>query len=324
MNKCRNVVALAVVSLLFAAKVSSQDSLASGVDDEQFVEEEATPPDGFAAADAAARAEAAATDAERSAADAQATAEALAFTDVPLARDHAPLFRTLQDIDVVRCPASDAYPHGDQDGEAVQSPRATVPARSMFWKEREYADTIRIRFRRWGDPEEGADVDYRVLLNGPNNSYTWCVAKQDISAATEEVERWGYGAFGSAITIPFKLRPKSGESPFNFGADASLSAGFGVYVESPSDVRMMLLMAAGISAVDVPVEGQSDDSRPAFSLAVGFGVQFGDTVGVGLMVGWDWIGEGGSEWDYQGRTWVGLALGATFASAGDETSGPRN
>jgi hypothetical protein len=141
-------------------------------------------------------------------------------------------------------------------------------------------------------------------------------------AAEPYNELWGLPdlAFG-VLVVPIKLRLGTGDDRNTaFTTDVSLAGALDMSrpFRGSSNWRLHVPIFAGVGAVDIePRESRLMESRnvPALSLGIGLGIS-GYGGGAGVVVGWDIInGNSGDDsigWDYQGRAWIGISIGATF------------
>ena len=130
---------------------------------------------------------------------------------------------------------------------------------------------------------------------------------------------WGF------LTLPLKLRfdnDKGGR--FNFEQNLNFGLTFGgkhQYV-SKNDISFNYL--AGISVVNVPLNnamtGSEATSTAGFSFSLGGMFQI-DKFQIGAYIGKDFAGDHANQFVYQGKTWLGIAIGISLFGEGKTTAG---
>ncbi|SEO08238.1 hypothetical protein SAMN05192574_105236 [Mucilaginibacter gossypiicola] len=161
---------------------------------------------------------------------------------------------------------------------------------------------------QWANYKEFAikpDVFNRSCLAyyGPKTDFTWGV-----------------------MTLPIKLRFGNGkERQFSFEEKLNLGfvAGVRKQIESTVPQSINYIGGFGISNVRTDSLSQKSNKSPAGTSAGAFSFNVGvlyayDNFQIGAFIGADYIpGSLGRDWKYQGRPWVGLAIGISLFSRND-------
>jgi hypothetical protein len=111
------------------------------------------------------------------------------------------------------------------------------------------------------------------------------------------------------LVIPFKLR----FNPGSISPGTALGPYIGYKLGSDSNLFTSIvttLSLAGVSLNDV----NSQNVKNVLGLTYGGGVilNFNNKIQVGAILGADYIGEQGKDWNYQNKLWLSIAIGFTF------------
>lgn len=171
--------------------------------------------------------------------------------------------------------------------------------------------TDKVYIGPWANYKEFAikpDIFNRSCLAyyGPKTDFTWGV-----------------------MTLPIKLRFGNGKDrQFSFEEKLNLGfvAGIRKQIESTLPQSVNFIGGFGISNVRTDSLSQKSGKSPAGTSAGAFSFNVGvlyayDNFQIGAFVGADYIpGSLGRDWKYQGRPWVGLAIGISLFSRNDTSA----
>lgn len=131
------------------------------------------------------------------------------------------------------------------------------------------------------------------------------------------------------MTLPIKVRFGNGkERYFDFEENLNLGFTFGYQRQIHSRVKQSfnILGGVGISRVtfnedDRPDPTSTEETAAALMLSIGSLYQY-ETFQVGVFFGTDLIpGSTGNKWDFQGKPWLGIAIGVSlFTNSKEKTS----
>ncbi|WP_183562244.1 hypothetical protein [Mucilaginibacter sp. SP1R1] len=134
---------------------------------------------------------------------------------------------------------------------------------------------------------------------------------------------WGF------LTLPVKMRfdnNKGGRFDFEQNLNFGLTFGDKHQLVSTSDISLNYLL--GLSVVNVPLDNAtpatattpatSATSTAAVSTSGGFMFQY-DKFQIGAFLGWDFAGAHANEFKYQGKPWIGFAIGISLFGEGKTT-----
>ncbi|AMR31531.1 hypothetical protein A0256_08880 [Mucilaginibacter sp. PAMC 26640] len=166
----------------------------------------------------------------------------------------------------------------------------------------------------------GKWANYKEFAMSPEDFNSSCIAYY----GTKTEFTWG------VMTLPIKLRPGNGSSRF-FSYEESLNLGFvfGWRQQLKGKVKHSInyLMGVGIANVKTDSLSQKSGISPAGASAAAFSVNAGvlyahNNFQIGFFVGKDHIpGSQGRDWKYQGKPWIGLAVGISLFSDTDSQGG---
>jgi hypothetical protein len=217
-------------------------------------------------------------------------------------------------------PAVDAVPEVlpmcDPANPAQQNCRRLPPRQSRFVVLASGETNVLIRFSPWRDNDSHSRV-LQDIYNGPQDEYTWCARRSELARTTRRARQPGARFVTDAILIPFKLRPGWRDLQFDFTADVGIAVALGIGGDVTRNFSLSAVGAIGTSMIKYSV-GDEDQSRAALTLALGFTAQI-HGVDIGLLVGWDQLAAGARNWDYHGKTWLGISIGVNLFQS-DTTS----
>jgi len=135
---------------------------------------------------------------------------------------------------------------------------------------------------------------------------------------------WGF------LTMPLKLRfdnknKETGLPAGHFGFEQNLNFGvsFGGKHQFVSTNDISLNYLLGVSVVNVPLNNATDGnpatSAQAVSLSAGLMFQY-DKFQIGAFLGKDFTSEHAKDFLYQGKTWLGIAVGVSLFGEGKTTA----
>ena len=129
---------------------------------------------------------------------------------------------------------------------------------------------------------------------------------------------WGF------LTLPVKMRfDNSKMGRFNFEQNLNFGLTFGDKHQfvSTSDVSLNTLV--GLDVVNVPLNNAtattSASSTTAVSTSIGVMLQY-DKFQMGVFLGTDFAGAHANQFDYQGKPWLGFAIGVSLFGESQTTS----
>ena len=129
---------------------------------------------------------------------------------------------------------------------------------------------------------------------------------------------WGF------LTLPVKMRfdnSKGGRFDFEQNLNFGLTFGDKHQLISTNDVSLNYLL--GLSVVNVPLNDATPQhtatSTAAISTSIGLMFQY-DKFQIGAFLGQDFAGAHANQFNYQGKPWIGFAIGVSLFGEGKTTS----
>ncbi|TWJ01444.1 hypothetical protein JN11_01595 [Mucilaginibacter frigoritolerans] len=169
-----------------------------------------------------------------------------------------------------------------------------------------------------------ADLEY---VNSWGNGWSFFMSAQDFSANSVVFYPTSYTFTWGFLTLPIKLRFDNSLSGgrFNFEQNLNfgLTAGIKQQLQRIDDVSLNYL--GGLSVVNVPLNNASTapagtaTSTAAVSLSGGVMFQYAKFQ-MGVFIGWDFAGDHAYQFSYQGRPWLGFAIGLSLFGASQTTA----
>jgi len=169
-----------------------------------------------------------------------------------------------------------------------------------------------------------ADLEY---VNSWGNGWSFFMSAQDFSANAVAFYPTSYTFTWGFLTLPIKLRFDNSLSGgrFNFEQNLNfgLTAGIKQQLQRIDDVSLNYL--GGLSVVNVPLNNASTapagtaTSTAAVSLSGGVMFQYAKFQ-MGVFIGWDFAGDHAYQFSYQGKPWLGFAIGLSLFGASQTTA----
>ncbi len=169
-----------------------------------------------------------------------------------------------------------------------------------------------------------ADLEY---VNSWANGWSFFMSAQDFSANAVVIYPKSYTFTWGFLTLPIKMRFDNSLSGgrFNFEQNLNfgLTAGIKQQLQRIDDVSLNYL--GGLSVVNVPLNNASTapagtaTSTAAVSLSGGVMFQYAKFQ-MGVFLGWDFAGDHAYQFSYQGRPWLGFAIGLSLFGASQTTA----
>jgi len=121
--------------------------------------------------------------------------------------------------------------------------------------------------------------------------------------------RYHSGVDYGALVIPFKLR----FNPGSVSPGVALGPYIGYKLGSRSNTYTSFIATLGLTGVSLN-DVNSENVRNVMGLTYGGGViiNVNNKFQVGALIGADYIGAQGKDWDYQNKPWISMAIGFTF------------
>jgi hypothetical protein len=157
-----------------------------------------------------------------------------------------------------------------------------------------------------------------------------------LSDFSEGIYPYGFKFTWGFLTIPLKLRfdnkNKSTGAPdgrFNFEQNLNFGVTFGAKQQLVNKRDVAFNYLAGVSVVNVPLRDTLSKtgvslpagSAQAISISVGCMFQY-DKFQIGLFGGKDFTGSSAGKFAYQGKSWLGIAIGVSLFGEGSTTKDP--
>lgn len=168
-----------------------------------------------------------------------------------------------------------------------------------------------------------ADLEY---VNSWANGWSFFMSAQDFAANAEVIYPKSYTFTWGFLTLPVKMRfDNSIGGRFNFEQNLNfgLTAGIKQQLQRVDDVSLNYL--GGLSVVNVPLNNASTapsgtaTSTSAVSLSTGVMFQY-TKFQMGIFLGWDFAGDHAYQFSYQGKPWIGFAIGLSLFGQNQTTS----
>lgn len=180
---------------------------------------------------------------------------------------------------------------------------------------------------RLDNPADAADqaaiYDELAYLDSWANGWLFFISAKDFSDncvliyPSSHKFTWGF------LTLPVKMRfdnSKGGRFDFEQNLNFGLTFGDKHQLVSTSDISLNYLL--GLSVVNVPLNDAtattSATSTAAVSTSIGLMLQY-DKFQIGAFFGRDFAGAHANQFDYQGKPWLGFAIGISLFGEGKTT-----
>ncbi len=161
------------------------------------------------------------------------------------------------------------------------------------------------------------------LVNGTNDHFYYCIKKEEHEGS--QVRKRYYMGWRSrkvnvgVLAIPFKIRPRIGDTPADFTGDFTLGSTVGLSIRTSRYNRHYLnfSLAGGLTFVNVDsstTDGYVSTTAKWSALSPGLAVVY-DLSGfqLGIVIGSDFVGGyPGSMWRYNNNLWYSIGVGYQF------------
>ncbi len=165
---------------------------------------------------------------------------------------------------------------------------------------------------------EAAKMDNLAFLDSWSNRWTFFLPATAFSQnkvipiyTRSDTFTWGF------LSLPLKMRFGNSRGPFDFEQNLQfgITAGDKHQFAKTADVSINYL--GGVSVVNVPLKDST--STTAVSFSAGSMFQYGKFQ-VGVFVGVDLAGSKSAQFNYQGKPWIGIAIGVSLFGEGQTTA----
>ncbi len=125
---------------------------------------------------------------------------------------------------------------------------------------------------------------------------------------------------GGQLTLPFKIRKNEAHKTFRLTTDVTLGGyvGYTRRLSEKRDFYLTIPFTAGLTFINITDsntsfqrEEASADVVPGLSWSTGLVLQL-DKYNVGLLLGKDYAGDVGDQWEYHGKWWWSFGVGFVF------------
>jgi len=122
---------------------------------------------------------------------------------------------------------------------------------------------------------------------------------------------WGF------LSLPIKMRFGNSKGPFDFEQNLQFGITAGDKHQFAKTADESINYLAGVSVVNVPLKDST--STTAVSLSIGSMFQYGKFQ-IGLFGGVDLAGSKAAQFNYQGKPWIGVAIGVSLFGEGQTSA----
>lgn len=155
-----------------------------------------------------------------------------------------------------------------------------------------------------------------AYIDSWGNNMQFFISLKDFNDKCESIYPHKKGFTWGFLTLPIKARFGNSKAPFTFEEKINFGISAGVKWQHVNKVYSASNLLGGVSVGGVKID--KDNSASALSLSVGYMYQY-DKFQIGLFTGVDFIDKSaGVSWGYQGKPWVGFAIG--FSLFGETNS----
>jgi hypothetical protein len=188
-----------------------------------------------------------------------------------------------------------------------------------------------------GDTNPAVAFDQLAYLDSWANGWQFYMSAKDFSDNCTMIYPHSLGFTWGFLTLPLKLRFDNPQQPggeFNFEQNLNFGLTMGLKQQwiSTTDVSMNYLV--GISVVDVPLNnavpasstqpaGVPATSTTAVSTSLGAMFQY-SKFQIGIFGGLDFAGQHADQFPFQGRFWLGFAIGVSLFGEGQTSASKQN
>lgn len=173
---------------------------------------------------------------------------------------------------------------------------------------------------------EGANPVHYPISN--LNGKILCIPKDEFDKISKtpiysvSFKRWkNYQITAGQLTLPFKLRPKTGDKKFQMTTDVTIGAYGGIRkrISKTSPTYLTIPVVLGLSFINVNENtttntGTADFKSgitPGWTWATGLVIQT-NRLNLGFVFGSDYASGYDDDWIYHGKTWYSFAIGYSF------------
>ncbi|MGZ3873129.1 MAG: hypothetical protein ACXVJD_09445 [Mucilaginibacter sp.] len=171
--------------------------------------------------------------------------------------------------------------------------------------------------------DQAAIYDELAYLDSWANGWLFFISAKDFSDNCVLIYPSGDKFTWGFLTLPVKIRfdnSKGGRFDFEQNLNFGLTFGDKHQLVSTSDISLNYLL--GLSIVNVPLDDatptSSATSTAAVSTSIGLMLQY-DKFQIGAFLGNDFAGAHASQFKYQGKPWLGFAIGISLFGEGKTT-----
>jgi len=128
------------------------------------------------------------------------------------------------------------------------------------------------------------------------------------------------GITGGQITLPFKIRRHRENHTFRLTTDVTLGGyvGYTKRLSKSKDYSLTVPLTAGLTFINLNTNNtalsrleEQAEVVPGLSWSTGVILQL-EKYSLGLLVGKDYAGDVGNEWEYHGKLWWSFGIGFVF------------
>ncbi|OWK71501.1 hypothetical protein [Pedobacter sp. AJM] len=150
------------------------------------------------------------------------------------------------------------------------------------------------------------------------NNMQFFISLKDFNDKCESIYPHKKGFTWGFLTLPIKARFGNSKAPFTFEEKINFGISAGIRWQHVNRVYSASNLLGGVSVGGVKLD--KDNSASALSFSAGYMYQY-DKFQIGLFTGVDFIDKSATEvsWGYQGKPWVGFAIGFSLFGQGNPT-----
>ncbi len=139
------------------------------------------------------------------------------------------------------------------------------------------------------------------------NNMQFFISLKDFNDKCESIYPHKRGFTWGFLTLPIKARFGNSKAPFTFEEKINFGISAGLRWQHVNRVYSASNLLGGVSVGGVKID--KDNSASALSFSAGYMYQY-DVFQIGIFTGVDFIDKSaGVSWGYQGKPWVGFAIG---------------
>ena len=146
-----------------------------------------------------------------------------------------------------------------------------------------------------------------AYIDSWGNNMQFFIPLKDFNDKCESIYPYKKGFTWGFLTLPIKVRFGNSKAPFTFEEKINFGISAGKRWQYVNTVYSASNLLFGVSVGGVKID--KDNSASALSFSMGYMYQY-DVFQIGIFTGADFIDKsGGFSWGYQGKPWVGFAIG---------------